>query len=228
MQPVSDELLGKIDLITPNEVEQIHRHQGGQRGSGGQGSGLFFSKSKECIDYTAWGSEAYINTGEKRALFRLTPAYKVEAVTPPEQEMHLTAAFGGAAEERIRAADFANALAALSVQKIGTTPSMPVRERLTHLWLQIVRLRIADAQTLNIGIVKAQSKLRNQRNYRQNTVKESQSNGPRSCQNHSQMDHSQMDHGQRNHGQESRQGAADKRAASQKRHRQKHRPSSGK
>ena len=28
------------------------------------------------------------------------------------------------------AADFANALAALSVQKIGTTPSMPVREEI--------------------------------------------------------------------------------------------------
>ena len=42
VQPVSDELLGKFDLITPNEVEAeiLTRHQGGQRGSGGQGSGL--------------------------------------------------------------------------------------------------------------------------------------------------------------------------------------------
>ena len=69
--------------------------------------------------------------------------------------------------------------------------------RLTHLWLQIVRLRIADAQTLNIGIVKAQSKLRNQRNYRQ----KNHSQMDHGQKNHSQMDHSQMDHGQRNHGQ---------------------------
>ena len=74
--------------------------------------------------------------------------------------------------------------------------------RLTHLWLQIVRLRIADAQTLNIGIVKAQSKLRNQRNYRQkNHSQKNHSQMDHGQKNHSQMDHSQMDHGQRNHGQ---------------------------
>ena len=72
--------------------------------------------------------------------------------------------------------------------------------RLTHSWLRIVRPRIADAQTLNIGIVKAQSKLRNQRNYRQ--------------KNQSQKNHSQMDHGQKNTVRWTTvKGAADKRAA---------------
>ena len=61
------------------------------------------------------------------------PAYKVNAIdTTGAGDAFNGGLLAALAEDKDiwEAADFANALAALSVQKIGTTPSMPVRSEI--------------------------------------------------------------------------------------------------
>ena len=80
---------------------------------------------------TLGGRGVYINTGDKKGII---PAYKVNAIDTTGAGDAPSMADFWRHWPRIRisgeAADFANALAALSVQKIGTTPSMPVRSEI--------------------------------------------------------------------------------------------------
>lgn len=79
---------------------------------------------------TLGGRGVYINTGDKKGII---PAYKVNAVDTTGAGDAFNGGLLAALSEGKdlwEAADFANALAALSVQKIGTTPSMPVRQEI--------------------------------------------------------------------------------------------------
>lgn len=132
VQPVSDELLGKIDLITPNEVEAeiLTGIKVDSEEAADKAADWFFSKGVKNVLITLGHRGVYINTGEKK---RIIPAYKVEAVdTTGAGDAFNGGLLAALAEGKNlwEAADFANALAALSVQKIGTTPSMPVREEI--------------------------------------------------------------------------------------------------
>ncbi|EDP13295.1 hypothetical protein CLOBOL_06461 [Enterocloster bolteae ATCC BAA-613] len=132
VQPVSDELLGKIDLITPNEVEAeiLTGIKVDSEEAADKAADWFFSKGVKNVLITLGHRGVYINTGEKKGII---PAYKVEAVdTTGAGDAFNGGLLAALAEGKNlwEAADFANALAALSVQKIGTTPSMPVREEI--------------------------------------------------------------------------------------------------
>lgn len=132
VQPVSDDLLGKIDLITPNEVEAeiLTGIKVDSEEAADKAADWFFSKGVKNVLITLGQRGVYINTGEKKGII---PAYKVEAVdTTGAGDAFNGGLLAALAEGKNlwEAADFANALAALSVQKIGTTPSMPVREEI--------------------------------------------------------------------------------------------------
>ena len=132
VQPVSDELLGKIDLITPNEVEAeiLTGIKVDSEEAADKAADWFFSKGVKNVLITLGQRGVYINTGEKKGII---PAYKVETVdTTGAGDAFNGGLLAALAEGKDlwEAADFANALAALSVQKIGTTPSMPVREEI--------------------------------------------------------------------------------------------------
>ena len=132
VQPVSDELLGKIDLITPNEVEAeiLTGIRVDSEEAADKAADWFFSKGVKNVLITLGQRGVYINTGEKKGII---PAYKVDAVdTTGAGDAFNGGLLAALAEGKDlwEAADFANALAALSVQKIGTTPSMPVREEI--------------------------------------------------------------------------------------------------
>ena len=79
---------------------------------------------------TLGGRGVYINTREKKGII---PAYKVDAVdTTGAGDAFNGGLLAALAEDKDiwEAANFANALAALSVQKIGTTPAMPLRNEI--------------------------------------------------------------------------------------------------
>lgn len=129
IQPIKDELLEKIDLITPNEVEaeiltgiKVDSEEAANRAAD-----WFFAKGVKNVLITLGGRGVYIATMEKRGIL---PAYKVKAIdTTGAGDAFNGGLLAGLAEGKDlwESAVFANALAALSVQKIGTTPAMPDR-----------------------------------------------------------------------------------------------------
>lgn len=131
-QEVSDAFLSKIDLVTPNEVEAFEM-------TGVEVKDLETAKKAAKIFYDKGVKEVIITLGEKGVFVsskgkeEILPAYKVKAVdtTGAGDAFNgglLTALSEG--KDIFEAAKFANALAALSVQKIGTAPAMPTRSEI--------------------------------------------------------------------------------------------------
>ncbi|MDD3213672.1 MAG: ribokinase [Eubacteriales bacterium] len=129
-QPVTDEFLSGAYLVTPNEVEaeELTGVRVTDIKSADRAADVFFSKGVQNVLITLGGQGVYINT-EGRS--EIVPAYKVNAIdTTGAGDAFNGGLIAALAEGKSlhEAARFANALAAISVQRIGTTPSMPTRE----------------------------------------------------------------------------------------------------
>lgn len=132
VQPVSDEVLSKTYLITPNEVEaeilsgiEIRDEEAADRAAE-----YFLAKGVKNVLITLGERGVYINSGGRKGII---PAYRVKAVDTTGAGDAFNGGLLAALAEGKNiwdAAAFANALAALSVQKIGTTPAMPWREEI--------------------------------------------------------------------------------------------------
>lgn len=132
VQPIRDELLKKIYMITPNEIEAeiLTGIPITDEAAAEKAAQWFFDKGIARVIITLGSRGVYVNTGIKSGI---VAAYKVDAV----DTTGAGDAFNGGlvvalseGEDIWKAVDFANALAALSVQKIGTTPAMPTREEI--------------------------------------------------------------------------------------------------
>ena len=129
VQPIEDEILKKIYLITPNEVEAeiITGITIDSKEHADQAADWFFEKGVENVLITLGGRGVYIATKEKREII---PAYHVEAIdTTGAGDAFNGGLVAALAEGKDLwdAARFANALAAVAVQRLGTTPAMPTR-----------------------------------------------------------------------------------------------------
>lgn len=131
-QPVSDAFLNGAYLVTPNEVEAealtgIHVSD---LKSADKAAEVFLSKGVQCVLITMGSRGVYVHTGESSEII---PAYQVQAIdTTGAGDAFNGGLIAALAEGKtlIEAARFANAVAALSVQRIGTTPSMPTRQEI--------------------------------------------------------------------------------------------------
>jgi len=132
VQPISDELLSKIHLITPNEVEaEILTGipiTGEQEAS--KAADWFLAKGVGNVIITLGNRGAYIADGKKRRLIPV-PDVKVVDTTGAGDAFNggLLAALAEG-KDLWEAVLFANSLASISVQRIGTTPAMPTREEI--------------------------------------------------------------------------------------------------
>lgn len=131
-QPVTDEFLNGAWLVTPNEVEaeELTGVPVTDLESADRAAAVFFSKGVQNVLITLGSRGVYINT---EGHSEIVPAYKVKAIdtTGAGDAFNgglLTALSEG--KTLREAAVFANALAALSVQRLGTTPAMPTREEI--------------------------------------------------------------------------------------------------
>lgn len=129
IQPISDDVLSKVDLITPNEVEAeiltgicINNLENAEKAAE-----WFFKKGVKNVLITLGERGVFIATKEKQ---EIVPAYKVNAIdTTGAGDAFNGGLVAALAEGKDlwEAAKFANALAAISVQRLGTTPAMPSR-----------------------------------------------------------------------------------------------------
>lgn len=132
VQPISDELLSKIDLITPNEIEAeiLTGVCVDSEESADKAAQWFFDKGVKNVLITLGGRGVYINSEGRSGII---PAYRVEAIdTTGAGDAFNGGLLAALAEGKNlwEAARFANALAALSVQRLGTAPAMPNREEI--------------------------------------------------------------------------------------------------
>ena len=132
VQKISDTVLSKIDIITPNEVEAeiLTGIPVTDEENAKKAADWFMDKGVKSVIITLGGRGAYVASEEQR---KLIPAFKVNAI----DTTGAGDAFNGGlvtalaeGKDLFEASRFANALAALSVQKIGTTPSMPIRSEI--------------------------------------------------------------------------------------------------
>lgn len=127
--PVTDEFLSGCYLVTPNEVEaeELTGICVSDLESADKAAKVFKDKGVQNVVITLGSRGVYVNEDGKS---EIVPAYKVNAIdtTGAGDAFNgglLTALSEG--QTISEAARFANALAAISVQRIGTTPSMPTR-----------------------------------------------------------------------------------------------------
>ncbi len=132
VQPVEDEIYDGLYMITPNEVEAeiLTGIVIDSLENANKAADFFFAKGVQNVLITLGGRGVYIATAEKREIL---PAYPVNALdTTGAGDAFNGGLVAALAEGKDiwQAADFANALAALSVQRLGTTPAMPWRSEI--------------------------------------------------------------------------------------------------
>lgn len=128
-QPITDEFLKGAFLVTPNEVEaeELTGVPVNDLESANKAAEVFFAKGVQNVLITLGSRGVYVNSNGRA---EIVPAYRVKALdtTGAGDAFNgglLTALSEG--KDLWQAARFANALAALSVQRLGTTPAMPTR-----------------------------------------------------------------------------------------------------
>lgn len=129
-QPVSDEFLSKIYMVTPNEVEAEMMTGVAVDGldAAKKAAKVFYDKGVKIVIITLGGRGVFLSVDGREEIL---PAFQVKAVDTTGAGDAFNGGLLAALSEGMdiwAAARFANALAALSVQKIGTTPSMPTRK----------------------------------------------------------------------------------------------------
>lgn len=127
--PVTDEFLSGCYLVTPNEVEaeELTGICVSDLESADKAAKVFKDKGVQNVVITLGSRGVYVNEDGKS---EIVPAYKVNAIdTTGAGDAFNGGLLTALSEGKTigEAAHFANALAAISVQRIGTTPSMPMR-----------------------------------------------------------------------------------------------------
>ena len=136
--PISEEFLSDVYMVTPNEVEarEITGVEVKDLESCNKAANFFKEKGVEIVVITLGEMGAYVSVKEKSAI--ISP-YKVKAVDTTGAGDAFNGALLAALTEGkdiFEAVKFANAGAALSVQKYGTTPSMPDRREIEDFILE--------------------------------------------------------------------------------------------
>jgi ribokinase len=134
-QTIADELLSKVTIVTPNEIEAslLTKVEVTDKSSAGKAAKVFFDKGVKNVVITLGKKGCYINDGKTEALIEPVEVKTIDTTGAGD-------AFTGGlvtalAEDRplLNAAKFATCVAALSTTKAGTAPSMPYRSEIDAL-----------------------------------------------------------------------------------------------
>ena len=127
--PISDEFYSYCWMVTPNEVEaeELSGIRVTDTDSAEKAARFFHSKGVEAVCITLGDRGVYLSYD---GTAKMIPAFKVEAIDSTGAGDAFSGGLLAGLSEGMdleRAVQFGQAVAALSVQKLGTTPSMPTR-----------------------------------------------------------------------------------------------------
>lgn len=132
IQEVSDDLLSKVYMVTPNEIEA--EYLTGVRvtdlNTAKEAANNFKNRGVANVIITMGSKGVFVSTETEE---RFVPAFKVDAIDTTGAGDAFNGGFLAAlinGKDIFKAAEYGNAVGALSVQKIGTTPSMPTLEEI--------------------------------------------------------------------------------------------------
>jgi ribokinase len=133
--PVSDSLLSKVTIVTPNEIEasMLTHVEVTDKASAGRAAKVFFEKGVKNVVITLGKKGAYINDGKTEAMI---DPINVKVIDTTGAGDAFTGGLVTALAEELSlesAVKFATATAALSVTKLGTAPAMPYRAEIDEL-----------------------------------------------------------------------------------------------
>ena len=131
-QPLSDELLKCVSIVTPNETEaeMLTGKKVENEADAEAAAQILFDKGVETVLVTLGSKGVYAFSADSKTL---VPGFKVDAVDSTAAgdvfngSLTVALAEGKSIEEAIR---FANAAGALSVTKLGAQPSAPTRQEI--------------------------------------------------------------------------------------------------
>ena len=141
VQPVSDEMLSKVYLITPNEVEAetltgipVDGEENAKKAAQ-----WFFARGVQNVMITLGSRGVFVSSGGESKILPV-PKVKVLDTTGAGDAFNggLVAALSEG-KSLWEAAEFANALASVAVQRMGTTPAMPTRAEIDAFLEQHMR-----------------------------------------------------------------------------------------
>ncbi len=130
--PVSEEFLSKVYMVTPNEVEarELTGIEVTDLESASRAARYFYDRGVENVIITLGSRGVFVSSDGRE---EIVPAYSVKAVdTTGAGDAFNGGLLAALAEGKDiwEAVRFANGLAAVSVQRLGTTPAMPSREEI--------------------------------------------------------------------------------------------------
>lgn len=135
VREISDDLLSKATIITPNEVEAsiLTKIEVSDKSSARKAAQVFFDKGIKNVVITLGKKGAYLNDGKIEEIIEPVEVPTIDTTGAGD-------AFTGGlvvalAEDRslLNAVKFATCTAALSTTKMGTAPSMPYRREIDEL-----------------------------------------------------------------------------------------------
>ena len=134
-QPVSDELLSQVHIITPNETEAeaLTGIRVDDEETALKAANAFFAKGVQNVVITLGGRGAFVATRQEHRLF---PPFRVKALDTTGAGDAFNGGLAAALAEGMdlwQAARFAGALAAISVTRLGTSTAMPDRAEVDAL-----------------------------------------------------------------------------------------------
>jgi ribokinase len=134
-QKLSDQLLSRISILTPNETEAelLTGITVCDEASCNRAADILLGKGVETVIITLGSQGAFVATAASR---ELVPGFKVEPVDTTAAGDTFNGALAVALSEGATLADavqFANAAAAISVTRMGAQPSAPSREEIEAL-----------------------------------------------------------------------------------------------
>lgn len=130
--PLSDEFLSKVYMVTPNEIEakEITGIHVCDLETAKKSAKYFYDKGVKHVIITLGSKGVFVSSDGRE---EIVPAFKVNALdTTGAGDAFNGGLLTALAEGKSiwEAVKFSHALAAISVQRIGTTPSMPTREEI--------------------------------------------------------------------------------------------------
>ena len=132
IQKIDEDMLKDIYMVTPNEVEaqSLTGVKVTDLNSADEAAKWFMDRGVKKVIITLGRNGVYVNDGEKSEII---PAFKVQAIdTTGAGDAFNGGLLAGLSEgmDIWEASKFGNVVGALSVQKVGTTVSMPTREEI--------------------------------------------------------------------------------------------------